>query len=215
MKRIACMIFIFFATQAYSSYTFMVQPWASFLYTYDTASAVVSNISVDINIFYVDFIGYPPDYLPPEIEKSDNGYYYKSLNENLMKAEKGSGTLTIFCENDEIGQIQKDNYTDNGAKFVIKDQNNESIALAYLDKALWHLTIVDIKDKESQIAYLHKYHQTKIQGMDQKHYYAWKAEVKLDTIIDPAILIFFTTYLGDTYWDELKRPIGNPHWVID
>ena len=215
MKHSVFLIFLLLMGKVYSSYTFMMEPSCSFLYTYDRNSSIVSNISVTIDKFYIDFIGSPINYLPPEIQKENDNYSYEDLQENLITAEVNSKGVTVFNEAEKIGRIQKEPQTANGAKFTLYNHFGEPIALAYLDKALWHLMIVDIHDKTSRIAYLHKYHQTYLQGMDQSHYYGWKVEVWQEKMIDPALLIMFASFLGETYWDELKRPIGKPHWNFE
>lgn len=215
MKRSLFLIILLLMGKVYSSYTFMIEPSISFLYTYDRNSSIVSNISVTIDKFYIDFVGSPSVYLPPEIQKENGNYSYEDLQGNLVKAEIDSKAITIFCKEECLGRIQKEHQSSNGAKFTLYDQFGKPIALAYLDKALWHLMIVDIHDKTSRIAYLHKYHQTYLQGMNQSLYYGWKVEVWQEKMIDPAVLIMFASFLGDTYWDELKRPIGKPHWNFE
>jgi len=215
MRRLFFFLFLCLMGKVYPSYTFMLEPSCSFLYTYDRNSALVSDISVTIDRFAIDFIGSPSVYLPPEIQKDTSSYFYENLNGVLTKGVKSGKDLYFYCGEELIGKIKKDSYTSDGAKFVIYDREEKSVALAYLDRSLWHLVIVKSEDKDAEIAYLHKYHQTFLRGMDQWHYYGWKVEVREEKHLDPALLFLFAAYIGDTYWGELRRPVGQPHWEKD
>ena len=99
-------------------------------------------------------------------------------------------------EGDSIGLIQGFWDTENSAKYVLYDHNNQPFAKAYCDRKKFLL--VDYNDPNIKIAHFQKHLKLRYGSV----VYSWIVNVFHDEMIDPRILSIFTAYIAEAYFSS-------------
>lgn len=221
---------LLFISNGYSEYSYSIEPDGSHMFYYYSRFGDLSGTYpvVEISTKFNQFFIYPnspscPNF-PKKIEKnradsSFINYKFTEIEQEFCCQYDGKYTLNISIADQQIGTIKKDSRTQNGGKFIFYDLQKEPYAIAYVDQAKWNVLIVEFLDKKSIIGSMEK-------GFDREHHdeqnksrghipYYFFLTIKNENFIDSNILLFFATFITDTFWDYDIRPVGKPKWYLD